>query len=83
MRRRTAYFAEFGLWMTALLCALLFGLLVAPGGGRELFKPVEPAKVEATECVAWTEIEQREVPTGRLLGVISYCAEYQDVTDIR
>lgn len=79
MKRRTAYMIEAGVWLAVMGLAFAFGLLVAPGNGREIFAPIEPAKLERLECVAWTEMEQREVPTGRLMGVVRYCREYANV----
>lgn len=64
---------EAGLWGFVLILAALFGALVAPGHGRPEFTPHHGPR---TECAAWVEIEQREVPTGRLLGTIEYCREW-------
>lgn len=67
------YLVEAGLWAFAFFLAFAFGYLVAPGWGKPRLDPPR----DPVDCVAWTELEQREVPTGRLLGTSRYCREWK------
>lgn len=71
---RRARLREAALWVMLFGLALAWGVLVAPGTGREL--PPEPARLE---CNRWTETPQIWAASGRELDVLRVCAGYDRV----